>query len=333
MKRVNGIIYVLIAASSYGIMAALVKLAYGKGYDFQEVLSGQLMSSMLILWSMGIYKVFIREKINDKNLETLLATETCYTDHVLNYANSKRKAEEKGNLDYKSIFKLLLLGMVGPGLTAILYFKALSLLPASVAIFLLFQFAGVSVIIDSALTKSIPNMIRVLALFIIIIGTILGLEMWQVSFKDFSINGMIYGLASAFTFAIFLYFTGSIGPKVDPWLKSPIMVTGATLIVFIIYPPFSLQYDRYLNGLILWVIPISIFGQVIPNLFFNIGLPIVGGKLGSFLGTAELPSTIIMAYFILGEQVTIIQWVGMLAVILGIVIANKEDRFSNRKFE
>lgn len=83
----------------------------------------------------------------------------------------------------------------------------------------------------------------------------------------------------------------------------------------------------------MWVIPIGIFGQVIPNLFFNKGLPVVGGNLESILGTLELPSTIIMAYLILGEQIHWIQWIGMLTIILGILIANQEQIRNERKIK
>lgn len=178
MKKIKAIIYVSTAASSYGVMAALVKLAYAEGFNVAEVLSGQLLVSIILLWGMAFYQLYLKETIalNTEELQ-LLASDQCFTDFVNDEVKTQLHMNNKKNLIGKKDFlKLFSLGFVGPGLTAIFYYKALSLLPVSMAIFLLFQFSVIAYLIDWLKTKEMPSFFRFLALGSIVLGTIFGLE-------------------------------------------------------------------------------------------------------------------------------------------------------------
>ena len=53
-------------------------------------------------------------------------------------------------------------------------------------------------------------------------------------------------------------------------------------------------------------------------------MPHTGPALGSILSSSELPVSMLMAFFILHEQVSLIQWVGMAMILLGIVLPNTD---------
>ncbi|MNI40701.1 EamA-like transporter family protein [compost metagenome] len=66
-------------------------------------------------------------------------------------------------------------------------------------------------------------------------------------------------------------------------------------------------------------------GQVIPTVAFNIGIPRIGSSVAAMLGSIELPAAVIAAFFLLGEAVVWIQWLGMGCILVGIVISEKKS--------
>ena len=55
---------------------------------------------------------------------------------------------------------------------------------------------------------------------------------------------------------------------------------------------------------------------------FASSIPNVGIGLGSIVSSLELPVSVMMAYFLLNEQVLLIQWIGIVLIITAIVIMN-----------
>ncbi len=71
-----------------------------------------------------------------------------------------------------------------------------------------------------------------------------------------------------------------------------------------------------------WGIILALFGTIIPPLLFNAGFPLTGIGLGSIVSALELPVSVLMAYFLLNEKVILLQWIGIVLIILAIVIMN-----------
>jgi drug/metabolite transporter (DMT)-like permease len=71
-----------------------------------------------------------------------------------------------------------------------------------------------------------------------------------------------------------------------------------------------------------WGIVLALFGTIIPPLLFNLGFPLTGIGLGSIVSALELPVSVLMAYFLLNENINTWQWIGIVLIILAIVIMN-----------
>ena len=52
------------------------------------------------------------------------------------------------------------------------------------------------------------------------------------------------------------------------------------------------------------------------------GFPLTGIGLGSIVSALELPVSVMMAYFLLNEEVILSQWIGIVLIILAIIIMN-----------
>ncbi|MPN31948.1 hypothetical protein SDC9_179423 [bioreactor metagenome] len=64
-------------------------------------------------------------------------------------------------------------------------------------------------------------------------------------------------------------------------------------------------------------------------MLLNAGFPHTGIGLGSIVSSLELPVSVMMAFFLLNEQVLFIQWIGIVLIITAIVIMNIQFKKKN----
>jgi drug/metabolite transporter (DMT)-like permease len=288
-KRWGAIVLVLLGASSYGLLSPLIKLAYGMGFNNIQVSVSQITMGTILLW-LG---VAMRPRL---------------------WRNPFREPW----------WQLSLVGIFGLVLTTLLLNKSLQLLDASVSIVLLFQFTWITIVLDMLINRKRPSLYQLIAAGIILAGTLCAVGLSKDTLADLSPVGVALGLASACTYSLFLFFTGRIETGLHPLMKSAVMVTAALPIVYILYPPSEI-FGPGTGGLLLWGILLGTFGQMLPLLFFNIGIPRLGSTLSSILASMELPVGMIAAWLILGELVAPVQWIGILLILLGVFIAERKS--------
>ena len=183
------------------------------------------------------------------------------------------------------------------GLTTMFYYTALQTVTASFAIILLFQFVWVSTAIDCVFSRrSSENISRT--------------------------SGVLWGLASAVSYSFVLLVSGTVGCEVPPVLKSALMSVGAATVIFAFMPPTFLLSLGSIAAVAPYGIPLGIFGIALPPLLFSIGIPHTGPSLGSILTSSELPMAILMAFFVLGEHIALVQWLGVALIFLGVIVGN-----------
>jgi drug/metabolite transporter (DMT)-like permease len=278
-------VLILLGAASYGLLSPLIKLAYDAGWNEGEISASQMTMGMVITWVL-----------------------------VLMSRNSW------SNPFNGPWIRLSIVGIIGLGMTTILYNTTLAELDASLAIVLLFQFTWMTVVLDSIVNKRWPSRVQMLAVLIVVAGTLFAVNIFAADWSQISVKGIIFGLASGFSYSLFLFLTGRIQHPMDSLMKSAIMLTAAIIPIYLIYPP----HPNLVNGvgsLILWGLLLGVLGQVIPTLFFNIGIPRVGSSVAALLGSMELPVGLLGALFIVGESVLTVQWLGMLLILIGIGVS------------
>ncbi|WP_262895349.1 EamA family transporter [Penaeicola halotolerans] len=125
--------------------------------------------------------------------------------------------------------------------------------------------------------------------------------------------------------------SGRIGNALNPLHKSALMLTGACILIFVIFPPTFIWNGAITAGLWKWGIPLALFGTVIPPIFFAIGIPKTGVGLSSIISSAELPVAVLMSSIILGESVSAIQWLGVAIILSAIILSNAKKIKLSRK--
>ena len=287
----KGLLLVFFGACSFGILSTFVKLAYHEGYTLGDVTGAQAFFGAVILWAL----FFIQSRtLKYKAKEVKLSTPW---------------------------WKMVLAGTC-TGLVSVFYYQCVKLVPNSVAIILLMQFIWMSILLEFLIFKKKPSGLQFVAILLVLGGTVLASGMIETSIGNLNFTGIGFGLLAAISYAGFLMLSGRIGNEYPALKKSALMITGACILIFILFPPAFLFNGALSGSLLKWGLIISVFGTVIPPLFYAEGVPRIGTALSSILSAAELPVAVMMAGFILQEQVSFLRWIGVVVILSAMVLPN-----------
>ncbi|MFJ7738314.1 EamA family transporter [Lysinibacillus sp. NPDC097287] len=281
---------VVIAASSYGILSTIVKVAMLHGFTSSEAISSQY-----IIGFMLILTIFI---VTQRQLPRL---------------------SKKGLL-------ILICGGIFTGFTGIVYGESLKYLPASLAVVMLFQFTWIGLFIDCALHKRLPSRPEALSLIVLFAGTILAAGVLDVDLSGIAWQGWVFGLAAAFSFACFIQFNSRPVEGVTTTSRVLIMSFVALVVISIFLNPEIVWNGKlFSEGLWKYGLALGLFGIILPIYLFSIAVPKVGGALASILSAMELPVAVTVSVIVLHEPLTLVQVAGIILVILGMMLPTLLD--------
>ena len=292
---IKGVFLVALGATSYGMLATFVKLAYQENFTTAEVTSSQF-----ILGIIGILIINLFQRTKNKNTAI--------------------KASPK------NIFHLMLAG-TSLGMTSVFYYLAVKYIPVSIGIVLLMQTVWMGVLLEWFLDKKLPSTQKIVSVIIVLFGTFLATKLYEFNIK-LDWRGIFWGILAAASFTTTMFTANKVALGISSAQRSLYMLLGGAVIVFA-FSAFtqigSLNFEIFKNyGLFL-----ALFGTIIPPMLLNAGFPKTGLGLGSIVASLELPVSVMMAYLILKEEVVLWQWFGILLIILAIVIMN--INFSKKK--
>ena len=288
----KGVILVALGATSYGMLATFVKIAYNENFTTAEVTTSQFVYGLI-----GLILVNVFQRVRSK--------------------------KEVVKPSKKDITQLIIAG-TSTGLTSLFYYLAVKYIPVSIGIVMLMQTVWMGVLLEWVLDKKAPSMQKTVAVFIVLIGTALAINVFKIDFNDSTIDwstGLFWGILAAASFTTTMFTANRIATHISAAQRSLLMLCGGAVIVFSFalvtqVTPFNL--DIFMK----WGIILALFGTIIPPLLLNAGFPHTGIGLGSIVASLELPVSVMMAYFLLHEQVVLIQWLGIILIITAIVIMN-----------
>lgn len=310
----KGVLFVAMGASIFGMLATFVKLSYRDGFTTSEVTTAQFV--------LGLMGLLILNGIQTKTAKKNLAKPT---------------AKE---------VRILMLAGTSLGCTSLFYYLCVQYINVSIAIVLLMQSVWFSVVVESFISRKFPNLKKIIATIIVLAGTFLATNLINLD-VTLDWHGVFWGLMAAASFTATMFTSNTLATHIPVLRKSLIMLSGGAIIVFIflffaqIGPlHFDFLKSFYLNftnntehikpfdfsifytyGFVL-----ALFGTIIPPILFNLGFPKTGLGLGSIISSLELPVSVTMAFVLLGEEVIVIQWVGILLILFAIVLMNLPSR-------
>jgi len=287
-KTLKGVLLVGLGASSYGMLASFVKMAYQEGYTTAEVSGSQFSLGLLGVLILNIILLF---KKNDTTIK----------------------------ISKKQIFQLIAAG-TSMGFTSVFYYLSVRYVPVSIGIVLLMQTVWMGVLLEMLLDKTRPSSQKIISVIITLIGTVLATNLLS---SDLTLDwrGFFWGILAAAAFTTTMFSANRVANEISSIKRSFFMLIGGTLIVIAF--GFITQVTPFnFSIFIKWGIILALFGTIIPPLLLNTGFPLTGIGLGSIVSALELPVSVAMAYFLLSEKVNGLQWFGIVLIIAAIVLMN-----------
>lgn len=292
----KGIFLVALGATSYGMLATVVKLAYT---DNEKFTTSEITLSQFFYGIIGILIIMsLPKKEKNKSL----------------------------SLNKQNIFQLILAG-TSLGLTSVFYYLSVKYIDVSIAIVLLMQTVWMGVFLEWILDRKNPSKRKIISVIIVLIGTLLATNILNKNVK-IDWQGIFWGILAAGSFTTTMFTANKIAPEGDPSKRSFFMLIGGAIIVIIF--SFLTQKETF-NFAILgkYGIFLALFGTIIPPILMNKGFPKTGIGVGSIVSSLELPISVCMAHIFLNEKVTTSQWIGILLILSAIIIMN----FTSLKFK
>lgn len=296
-RVLKGVFLVGLGATSYGMLATFVKLAYQENFTTAEVTTAQF-----VLGILGVLLINSFQRIKHKNTAIKATT--------------------------KNIFQLMLAG-TSLGMTSVFYYLCVRFIDVSIAIVLLMQTVWMGVLLEMILDKKLPSTQKIISVFIVLIGTALATNLLKNEI-ELDWRGIFWGMLAAASFTTTMFTANRVALGISSAQRSLYMLLGGALIVFgfaIATQNTPFNFDIFLK----WGIVLALFGTIIPPMLLNAGFPLTGIGLGSIVSSLELPVSVLMAYFLLNEQVNSWQWLGIILIIVAIIIMNINLKLKKNK--
>jgi len=288
----KGVFLVGLGATSYGMLATFVKLAYTEGYTTAEVTTSQIL--------LGILGVLL-----------------------INIFQKKRRGDDAQLGSKRDLTQLVVAG-TSMGFTSVFYYLAVRYIPVSIGIVLLMQTVWMGVLLEAILSRSLPSGRKMISVLIVLIGTALATNLIK-SEAELDWRGLAWGLLAAASFTATMFTSNRIATHLSSAQRSLFMLFGGAIIVFI-FAAYTWTGTFNLDIFWRWGIVLALFGTIIPPMLLNAGFPHTGIGLGSIVSSLELPVSVMMAFIILGEPVNATQWFGIALIIAAIVIMNLKTK-------
>lgn len=157
---------IVFAASCYGILSTIIKLAIQGGFTASEAVTAQYFTGFVLAL---IIFIVVR----------------------------------RGLPKFGGGMTLLLAGFF-TATTGTVYGQAVTYMPASIAVVMLFQFTWIGMLFDCIAKKRLPKQIEVISLVLLFAGTIFAAGVIGTDISDIPWQGWVWGMASAISFASFV---------------------------------------------------------------------------------------------------------------------------------
>ena len=286
-RRVIAALQVFAGGACYGAMATTYKLAYAAGFTSAQVVASQAWFGCLFFVLATAVKL-----VRGGRLVRLTGTQA---------------------------LKLMGLGAL-TCTTSILYCYAMSVLPAPVALTLLFQFTWMGLIWQTIITRRAPKPLEIASAAVIVFGTVFASGVYKTGLAGYDPVALVCALGAAVTCSLFVTFSGKVKVSCSNEQRGVIVCLGAGIMSLTVCPNYLVSGVVF-QGILPFAVVAGFFGLMCPVLLFGLGSPHLPAGLSTVMAAAELPSGLLIAMIVLGEPLGAIEWLGVVVILAGVCLA------------
>jgi drug/metabolite transporter (DMT)-like permease len=223
----------------------------------------------------------------------------------------------------KDYYWVVFFGLVGYYLASYFDFVGLTYIKASLERIILFVYPTIVILLNRLFFKQPITKIQTLAIFLSYVGIVIAFsDEVDISGGNVYLGGL-FVLLSAITYASYLVGSGWLIPKFGVVKFTAYAMLVSCFCVFIHFSIisetdlFTLPWQVYGLGFL-----IAVFATVIPSFLVSTSIKIISSSNFAIVAGIGPISTIVLASLFLNEKLTLIQFLGALLVIVGIVITS-----------
>jgi drug/metabolite transporter (DMT)-like permease len=288
-ERLRGSLMVIASAVCYGLLPIFARFAYAEGASILDLLFVRFSLAFLMLG----FILSLRRELHPPPKKTLLI--------------------------------LLGMGAIGYFLSSTFYFSALLYIPISVVALTLYTYPAFVTGLSFALGFDRMSIRLIVSLLLALIGLVL------VANPVFSLSpiGLLLAFGASLTYTCFILI-GSRFLKNISGEESTFYIIGATALSFGIFGSFTGGLSiTWGQGGWLWVLLIALVSTTMAMMLFFKGLRLIGPSRTSILSTAELVTSVVMAFIVFDETLTTLQLVGGLLILTAALLAALSQKKDN----
>jgi drug/metabolite transporter (DMT)-like permease len=291
-KIITGCLFVLLAAFGFSAKSILVKLAYSSSLHLDAI--------TLMLLRMAISLPFFLIVVVWSNRPSI-------------------QISDSQRMRTQDWLMVMVLGFLGYYLSSLLDFEGLAYISAGLERLILYLYPTFVVLLTAGYYRKAINRHQAFALIFSYAGIVLVYADHQMesNSQDLVIGSALVA-CSAMTFAIFMVGSGVLIKRIGSLRFTAYSMTVACLVTglhfIIMHGHYALDLPTNVYGL---ASIMAIFSTVLPAFLMNAGIQRIGAGSASIISSAGPIGTLILAFFLLGEALTLTQLLGTLLVLVG----------------
>ncbi len=240
--------------------------------------------------------------------------------------------ENKSTITTKHWVYILILGFLGYYLSSLFDFIGLQFISAGLERLILFLYPTFAVLINTLFFKNRLSSVQITALILTYIG--IGLAYYGELKIDTHNPNFFYGSFMVFlcavTYSFYLVGTGKMVNIVGATRYTAYAMLAATGGIFIHFLlTRSIGNIHFTPTLIAYSSALAIVATVLPSFLISNGMKKIGSNNVAIITSIGPVSTILQAYFILGENIFFEQILGTILVLIGVLLIGYKAADSN----
>lgn len=231
----------------------------------------------------------------------------------------------------ESIKHIIIHSLFGMVAVTVSFSFSIKLLDVSISTMLLYTYPVIVSVYSVLVLKENVSFTKILCIIGTLLGSMLVLNIFNIN-NNFPKIGIIIGVFSAFAYA----FLNLYGDKLLKYNLNPltivfynVCITFLTLIIINHKLLFNLNV---LNAkIVISAGLLSVVCQIIPMFLLYVAIRLIGPVLTSIITPIEIPAAALLSFIFLGENISLIQWIGIIIVLLCILLIKMEKPNLNTK--
>lgn len=213
---------------------------------------------------------------------------------------------------------LFAMGAIGYAGQAFSYFSALHYASASLTALLLYTFPVLVTLIAALFLHEPLTRRKIIAL--VLAST--GLWMTVGDALSGSLIGILFGLGAALIYAVYISVGSVLTPRAGALASASMVMLGGAFTFSLVSLFYAPQLPHSPLGW-LAIVAISLISSVVAALAFFVGLAKLGASDSAMLSTFEPVVTVTLAASLMGERLSVSQWIGGAVIIAAVLLLAK----------